>query len=190
MPSRVQILFFLKTVILPICKHINFVHKMGIIHRDLTRKNIMIKMKKSEIVPIVIDWGVAVKYPVEQIIPSHTSIMQLPVNTHTAFGNMGIPPEMRRGQQPTVATDIYMLGHIIYYVTTGDLAVMPLTQDDYTLKPKVRNPETPEVLNQLVKKMTQFEPFDRITPVAAIIDILLSIIEPAKQETQYNFSLD
>ena len=48
-PSSEQIHTFLKTIFLPICHHIQFVHEKGILHRDLARKNIMIMKENGDI---------------------------------------------------------------------------------------------------------------------------------------------
>ena len=59
-----DISMIIKQILIPLLNHIQFVHQRGIIHRDITAKNILIVETPNYFYPILIDWGVA------KIIPS------------------------------------------------------------------------------------------------------------------------
>ena len=78
---------------------------------------------------------------------------------------MGKPPEIVEGQEPIAASDLYMLGYLIYYFCSGGQKLhLPVVPADYILHLDQINPDIPLKLTQLVENLTQYEPAERIRP--------------------------
>jgi len=97
-----------------VCNAIHFAHARGILHRDLKPENVMIG-EFGEV--YVLDWGIAVSL-------RDDGTGRLPLAQH-ATELAGTPaylaPEMLGGRPGllTERTDVYLLGAILYEITTG-----------------------------------------------------------------------
>src|SRR6056297_1923305 len=172
-----EINFFTNNIIIPLARHLNFCHSKGLVHRDLSIDNIMIKSpQKGAVIPVIIDWGAAKVRKPSEIMHPPKGYMQNQIMSNTAFVNKGTPPEIRRGYPPMAASDIYMLGHIMYYLYGGGVSSRPpKTVDDYVLHPKDNNPQLDSRYDQLVAKCTQYNPSDRIENMEENLHVLEKI---------------
>ncbi|HYO23916.1 MAG TPA: serine/threonine-protein kinase, partial [Lacipirellulaceae bacterium] len=99
-------------ILLRVADAVAFAHVNGVVHRDLKPENVMLG-DFGEV--LVMDWGLA---RVNAQFPSHASVTQ-----SDAMG--GTPaymaPEMATGplERITPASDIYLLGAILYEIITG-----------------------------------------------------------------------
>ena len=97
-------------ILLRVADAMAFAHDNGIIHRDLKPENIMLG-DYGEV--LVMDWGIATPYRPDA------------EGRKPAMGTAGTPaymaPEMANGDDSRMgpATDIYLLGAILYEITTG-----------------------------------------------------------------------
>jgi serine/threonine-protein kinase len=168
-----ELRMLLTDILMPIARHMYYVHQQGIVHRDLTVQNIIITKKRysEEFTPIVIDWGVA----------KHVSQMYKPRKPYyiastpeaTGIRNRGTPPEVMAGFEPIAATDIYMLGHVMFYLfNSGKYAGSAATNEDFVLHPGDYNPNLPPEFSRLVEFMTQYEPADRMESMVKVYDAL------------------
>jgi len=92
-------------LICPIAKALAQVHRAGIVHRDVTPVNIMLRGNGQ---PVLIDFGIA-----GNVVPTSRSSTQI-------FGNRAFAPyeQLIKGDRsPTV--DIYTLAASLYYAVTG-----------------------------------------------------------------------
>ncbi|MFB2838412.1 GUN4 domain-containing protein [Floridanema evergladense] len=116
---------------------LNVLHQAGLVHRDATPMNIMLRNNGNA---VLIDFGIA-----GEIIP-HTVTSMRPMNE--AFA----PYEQRKGvRSPTV--DIYTLTASLYYTVTGQRPTPCLDRklDDVGLvPPKQHNSSISEKLNQAI----------------------------------------
>jgi serine/threonine protein kinase len=159
--SLTQIHDLIKLVILPLCNHLKAVHQAGIVHRDITPRNIIMNFRDNRIYPILIDWGVAKEIPLEQLYSVPKPFITEIRTVATGILSVGTPPEIIAGFRPVAASDIYMFGHIIYYLITGNSSrQIPLSQAEYELCPKTVNAVVPVKLDKLVRNMTKYEPAD------------------------------
>lgn len=148
-----------------------YVHRLGMVHRDLTPRNILLA---NQNLPKVMDFG---------LVQLTETSQQL---TRTGF-TLGTPqymaPEQARGDLTGAATDLYAFGAVLYRTFTGvapfeaenDQAV--LYQHVYgDLKPcQELNPLIPDALADLVTSLLQKEPSARPPSGEVVADALRSI---------------
>lgn len=121
-----------------------------VIHRDLTPDNLVVR---NDGALILIDFGAA-----NQFVGSATG---------TVVGKQAyIAPEQLRGKTVT-QSDLYSLGGTIYYLLTGR-DPMPLSIS----RPKTLRHDTPDALDELVAKLSAFEPEERVQAAAEVVDQL------------------
>jgi WD40 repeat protein/serine/threonine protein kinase len=99
-------------VLLKVCDAISFAHDNSVIHRDLKPSNIMLG-SHGEV--LVADWGLAMPLVPKGIIKA-TSGSSLVAGTPTYMA-----PEMAKGEADRIgiASDVYLLGAILFEVITG-----------------------------------------------------------------------
>ncbi|MCA8977497.1 MAG: serine/threonine protein kinase [Planctomycetes bacterium] len=101
-----------------ICHAVEHAHRRGVLHRDLKPSNILVERVGDEVLPKVIDFGIA-------------KALQGPLgeqSIHTVDGSMLGTPEYMSPEQVLGAvsqidtrTDVYALGVILYELVTGEL---------------------------------------------------------------------
>ena len=101
-----------------VCQAVNHAHQKGIIHRDIKSSNILVKSENDQVVPKIIDFGIA------------KAITQ-PLTERTMFTEdsqlLGTPEYISPEQADTsvedidITSDIYSLGVLLYVLLTGVL---------------------------------------------------------------------
>jgi serine/threonine protein kinase len=158
-----QIKIILMDVIIPLCDHLQYCHENGLIHRDITPRNIIVAEQYKKIIPVLIDWGVSKEVEKSKVFHPPKPYFVKTTDSATGISSLGNPPETISGYEPVAASDIYMMGHILYFLLSGgDVSQIPATAKDYVLDPSKKNPNLSPALVRLVKQMTQYEPADRI----------------------------
>ncbi len=94
-----------------ICAGIAFAHRKNLIHRDLKPSNIMLFPDGSELVPKIVDFGLA-----RQGEASDVSVTGLVMGTPYYMS----PEQQRDLKNLNSTTDIYSLGKILYEMLTGE----------------------------------------------------------------------
>jgi serine/threonine protein kinase/ribosomal protein S27AE len=164
---------FIVDLLMPIARHMHFVHEAGIVHRDLTVQNIMIVPTDKGFYPIIIDWGVAKQISPEKIYNPRKPYYISSAPEATGIRNRGTPPEVMAGFDPIAASDIYMLGHVMFFLFSGGrYCRTAATHEDYVLHPGDYNPNLPPDFNKLVEYMTQYEPADRMPNMVKVYEAL------------------
>jgi serine/threonine protein kinase len=172
-----EIRMIIKNILLPLCRHLQYVHEKRIIHRDISPQNIMIQEQQGVFIPILIDWGVATLVgPEIDMYNPQSDYFENNEPGCTGITNRGTPPEVLGGYNPVASTDVYMLGHLIYYILTGGhYSSVACEKTEFVLHPQDLNPDIPSVLNKLVEYMTQYEPSHRLKSMKAVEEALIHI---------------
>jgi serine/threonine protein kinase len=168
-----ELCFLIKQIIMPISKNLYFIHQFGIVHRDLTPQNLMIVDDGSPQAPypIIVDWGVAKELGLHSMFNPKKPYFSGATPDATGIRNKGTPPEVMSGLEPMAATDIYMLGHVVYYLFNGgQFCKLPLTHEDFVLHPKTLLTSLLDDFDLIVSKLTQYEPADRLTTMIKVWD--------------------
>ncbi len=138
----------------------------------LSARNVL----KGKIVPIVIDWGVAKYIGRENLYNPPRPYFTAETYQGTGIHNRGTPPEVLAGLNPIAASDIYMLGYLMYFLFSGgNHPRLPATHADFVLHPRDINPDLPYSFNKMVEYMTQYEPADRIPSMDLVHKYLESL---------------
>lgn len=143
-----------------ICEAVQELHRLGILHRDLTPANIIVADDGAHI----IDLGIA--RPLTDTANRNRDT--------TALGTYGFASPEQYGFAPTdVRSDIFSLGRILGFMLTGvypdDTRYTPLLSDDLHVTPRLR---------AIVERATAFEPSARYQNVAQFAQALTSPTDP------------
>ncbi len=169
-----ELRMIVRDILQPIARHMYYVHQKGIIHRDLTVQNVIIQeTSENKFRPIIIDWGVAKERPKEALYNPRKPYYVSSTPEATGIRNRGPPTEVMAGFQPIAVTDVYMLGHIMFYLFSGgNYAGTAATHEDFVLHPADYNPNLPPDFNKVVEYMTQYEPADRMPDMIKVHEAL------------------
>ena len=151
---------------------LGYVHRLGMVHRDLTPRNILLTPHGR---PKLMDFGLV------QLTETSREL------TRTGF-TLGTPqymaPEQATGEATGAATDLYAFGVVLYRTVTGvapydadnDQAV--LYQHVYgDLAPPIdRNPLVPEALSELIIALLAKRPGDRPRNGTVVAERLRTIL--------------
>lgn len=143
-----------------ICEAVQELHRLGILHRDLTPANIIVADDGAHI----IDLGIA--RPLTDTANRNRDT--------TALGTYGFASPEQYGFAPTdVRSDIFSLGRILGFMLTGvypdDTRYTLLLSDDLHVTPRLR---------AIVERATAFEPSARYQNVTQFAQALTSPTDP------------
>ncbi|MEE9270665.1 MAG: protein kinase [Candidatus Krumholzibacteria bacterium] len=138
------------------CEALGHAHSRGVLHRDVTARNIM-TTKDGHVV--VVDFGLA--------LPEGASRL---TRTGVAMGTTAyLAPEVLKGEQSDHRSDIYGLGVVLYEMLTGKLpfeaerqeALSYLAVNEDARPPSEHNPEIDPALDRMVLKALAKDPGER-----------------------------
>jgi len=148
-----------------ICEGLEYLHRKGVVHRDLKPGNIML-CKDGSI--RIMDFGIAKSSNTRRL-------------TFGGFSNtMGTPdyiaPEQIQGKRGDARTDIYSLGAILYEMTTGftpytgdsPLVVMNARLTGDPEAPRTRNPELSPEIEEIILHAMERNPAKRFSSAVAM----------------------
>ena len=158
---------------LDVTRALSAVHRAGILHRDIKAENVM-RENGGRI--LLMDFGLSA-------LPSG--------QTNIAGTPNYMAPEIFRGGQATVATDIYAVGVLLYYLVAGDFPIRlsGLTALESLARMAKRKPlmdlrpDVPESLLQTIGRAMEMDPakrFDSAGELAAALARSLGVSAPAE----------
>ncbi len=138
-----------------VCLALQYAHRQHLVHRDIKPGNIMV-MENFHVK--VMDFGIA-----------HFESSNL-TQTGIAMGTPSyISPEQLKGEPVTPSSDIFSTGVVLYEILTGKKPfkgesisnlIMRIVNEDPT-PPSELNPKIPQMLDLIVKKALQKDPYNR-----------------------------
>ncbi len=93
-----------------VCEAVDYAHRQLIVHRDLKPANILVDSHGD---PKLLDFGIAKLLSADAVAQAATRVGDRLMTPEYAS------PEQVRGEQPSVATDVYALGVLLYRLLTG-----------------------------------------------------------------------
>ena len=153
---------YLKTI----ADAIHYAHQHGVLHRDLKPSNVLIDALDQ---PHITDFGLAKRLGHDSNLTLRGDLLGTP--------NYMAPEQANRAQnEVSVATDVYSLGAMLYYLLTGRppfLAesvpeTLRLVLDSEPVPPRVLNQEVPRDLQTICLKCLGKEPSNRYADAAAV----------------------
>lgn len=101
--SRISLIY---DVVVQICYALNALHSQDILHKDLKLENVLYRMEGPQILINLIDYGFSKINPTQD-------------NQNVTGSLPYLAPEIYLGEQPSVASDFYALGVMLYRLCTG-----------------------------------------------------------------------
>ena len=140
---------------------------MGIVHRDISAGNVMVSLNGE------------VKLSDFGIVKANRRVSRTQVGMVKGNANF-MSPEQARGQQVDARSDLYSLGHVLYYCLTGELlysgdndldvlyrAATGLTGEDW-----IRIGSLPDPAPQILERALANEPAERFQTALEFADAL------------------
>ena len=165
-------------IMVKVCRGIEHAHAKGVIHRDIKPGNILVVRHEGEVLPRVIDFGLA-KALTDPLTPHATVTL--------AGQIIGTPeymsPEQAEGAGADVRTDIYSLGAVLYELLAGlppiDVQAIrsqgrlqALKATDIVAPSRPATQAFRRELDWIVLKCLEREPHRRYATVSALADDL------------------
>ncbi len=162
--------------LIPVTSALALAHSLGIIHRDIKPENIFLHEENGEVIPKLLDFGVA---------KNQNNTMKSLTMTGSVVGTPSyIAPERLMAESFDGRSDIYSLGVVLYECLSGRLPFVSENQNLFSLVMKAMSeappplatfaPELPETVQKIVMRMIEKDPLAR--PSAAELEIELTVM--------------
>ncbi|MEM8719709.1 MAG: WG repeat-containing protein [Cyanobacteria bacterium P01_G01_bin.39] len=156
-------------IITKVGKALAYVHQQGFLHRDIKPANIL--LRKADLSPVLIDFGLAREYTPGTIRSMTNSKTEryAPIEQYQRNGNFG------------AWTDVYALAATLYTLLTErppiPSEVRKEVASNILIPPKQHNPEISDRINEAILKGMELEPGDRPQSVEKWLVYLIPAIE-------------
>ena len=104
-----------QAIMTEICAGLQAIHQVGIIHRDLKSRNVMLAERNGATCAVLTDFGLAREFK----SPSSETMSYVTTPGVIAGTPAYMAPEQFEGTELSPATDIYALGVVLYELVTG-----------------------------------------------------------------------
>lgn len=154
-----------------------YVHRLGMVHRDLTPRNILLTQQGM---PKVMDFG---------LVQLTETSKQLTRTGLTLGTPQYMAPEQATGEATGAATDLYAFGAVLYRTLTGvsafegenDQAVLYQHVYGKVTPPSELNPQVPEALSRLVMSLLEKEPARRPASGTTVAETLRAVLSSVRR---------
>jgi serine/threonine protein kinase len=176
-------------IFMAICKAMQYAHDQGILHRDLTPSNIVLKGDypvKGEPIIKILDFGIAkVEDGLEKTISK----------TGFFFGTPSVSsPEQARGEKTDERSDVYSLGCLMYKTLTGKFPLVgdnllhslqrQIFEEAPSLAEKNLEIEYPLKLEDIVAKALSKAPEDRFQSMQELDEALNNLLSDLQVDSK------
>ncbi len=168
-----------------------FLHRRGLVHNDIKPDNVLILTDPTcpgGLRSVLIDFGIAAPLPESAIEDLPPPIVKTKDGRKMVSGTLGyMAPERLRGETPTIASDLYAAGILIFRLLAGRFP-FPITQDSRAIMKFHLMEEPPHLssaagglpsdLDRLVMKLLAKDPATRpadATEAASQIEKIASL---------------
>ncbi len=155
-----------------LCLALDHAHQQGIVHRDLKPENVMIRQDGKI---KLMDFGIA------RAIEGATMTMTGSILGSPAF----MSPEHVGGKDIDFRSDLFSLGGILYFLTTGELPfagrnphefLKKIVEGDY-IPAQELNPTVSNEFDAILNRLLQVDPADRYQSVQELLQDLDRVIQ-------------
>ena len=154
-----------------VAETVEAIHRVGALHGDIRPVNVHLSDDGRTQVA-----GAGVSFLVEAVQSLIRSSLQTPLPPYMA-------PEILRGARPSVQSDVYALGMLLYEVTTGSVPFPGNSVETVRVKqegadvhrPSEVNGDLPKTLDAVITRALAWEPGDRFAIAQEFADALRAI---------------
>lgn len=148
---------------------------LGVVHRDISPKNLMVG---DDGVVRLIDLGLG-----------KSNVQDWKTRTGIVMGSVGyMPPEQVTAETVDLRADLYAMGVVLYetialrnYLKRGPIPQMLRASLNPEWRPPSEfRPDVPKALDAVIKKAVAIEPDDRYPSARAFVSALREVVPPAK----------
>ncbi len=168
------------TMMIAICRAVSAAHSVGVIHKDLKPSNVLMREDAAgHASPVLADFGIGIVTDASQfeklgITQAGFTMSLTPGSDSSHTGTrMYAPPESLVGKPPTVQTDVYALGVLLYQLAIGDLQRPLATGWEKGVADRI--------LREDIAAATEGDTEDRLRDVGSLLDRLASQPERRKR---------
>ena len=173
-----EVLVFLEQV----CPALGYVHRKGVIHRDLKPDNIFFAHQDGKEIVKILDFGIAKPSTIAETLTNPDLICGTP---HY------MSPEQCVGDHITLSSDLYSLGVILYEMLAGvrpfeadaTLTVMYAHVNLPVPELSQRCPEIPQSVSNLVARLMSKKQHDRFSSADEFLQAIRSAIQNRELES-------
>ncbi len=125
------------------------IHAAGIVHRDIKPNNIMLDGVGLDVRLCITDFGLARAYKAEASLAGN----ELAAGTPDYMA-----PELRRGLEPSQATDLFALGVVLHQVFTGQRPLLTPDRSSVIVSPRLNTSRLPSFCVNLITECLDRDP--------------------------------
>jgi serine/threonine protein kinase, bacterial len=168
-----------RDILVSILPVLDYVHRRGIVHRDIKPDNIIIRNADGK--PVLIDFGAVKETIGTDVTPSGNSTRSI------VIGTPGFMPSEQSVGRPMFASDIYSLGMTAIYLLTGKLPQeIPSDPTTGTILWQQYAPNITANFAAVIDKAVQFSPRDRFVTASEMLVTLQTGAFPTTPTVPYN----